>query len=194
MHTTPDLQTNDVSPSAVTSTVWGWLALLVACVLLLGSLWLSVGLKLKACPLCLYQRTLVMGVVAVLGVGLLTGKTHTRIVSLLALPLAVAGLGVAAFHEYLEATGTLECPDGIMGLGTAPQQSLAGLVVLLILVGLGVGAGVRGGGYRWSAVAGAGVLGVLFAGAAVLSAPPMPEAPTKPYATPLEVCRPPYRL
>jgi hypothetical protein len=37
------------------------------------------------------------------------------------LPLAVAGLGVALFHEYLELTGKLECPSGVMGVGTAPR-------------------------------------------------------------------------
>src|SRR6202011_4477973 len=106
-------------------------ALLVALVALAGSLWLSVGMSLKACPLCFYQRTFVMSVVAVLGIGVLTGARHRGVLNLLALPLTVAGVGVAVFHEYLEQTGKLECPAGIMGIGTAPQQSLTVLAVLL---------------------------------------------------------------
>jgi disulfide bond formation protein DsbB len=50
-----------------------WPSLAVAVLALGGSIWLSVGMNLKACPLCLYQRTFVMGVVAVLGVGVLAG-------------------------------------------------------------------------------------------------------------------------
>src|SRR5713226_276723 len=101
-----------------------WPPLFVAFVALAGSLWLSVGMGLKACPLCFYQRTFVMGVVAVLGTGLLTGQRHWGVLNLLALPLVVGGLGVAVFHEYLELTGKLECPAGVMGVGTSPQQSL----------------------------------------------------------------------
>jgi disulfide bond formation protein DsbB len=96
------------------------LPLLVALVALAGSLWLSVGMGLKACALCFYQRTFVMGVVAVLGIGLLTGVRHRVVLNLLAMPLAVAGVGVAAFHVFLELTGKLECPSGVLGIGTAP--------------------------------------------------------------------------
>src|SRR5581483_4216142 len=107
---------------------------LVALLALAGSLWLSVGMGLKACPLCFYQRTFVMGVVAVLGIGVLTGQRYRGVLNLLTLPIVVAGVGVAVFQEYLEQTGKLECPGGILGIGTAPQQSLVVLVVLLVLV------------------------------------------------------------
>ena len=40
-----------------------WAPLLVALLAVTGSLWLSIGMKLKACPLCFYQRTFVMGAV-----------------------------------------------------------------------------------------------------------------------------------
>src|SRR5262245_9773959 len=140
--TTADREVSLAAPSpraAPLSLVWP--PLVVALGALGGSLWLSVGMSLKACPLCFYQRSFVMGVVAVLGVGLLTGKRHWGVLNLLALPLAVAGFGVALFHEYLELTGKLECPGGVLGIGSAPQQSLAALTVLLALVVLGV---VRG--------------------------------------------------
>jgi hypothetical protein len=147
---------------------------------------------LKACPLCFYQRTFVMGVVAVLGIGLLTGQRHRGVLNLLALPLTVAGFGVAALHVYLELTGKLECPAGVLGIGTAPQQSLAALTVLLILVGVGVlRSGQVGDSYPLAALA-AIVLGALLAWGSLVSSPPMPSAPTKAYETPLEMCRPPF--
>jgi disulfide bond formation protein DsbB len=169
------------------------LPLLVAVVALAGSLWLSVGMKLKACPLCFYQRTFVMGVVAVLGVGVLTGRRYRGVLNVLALPLSVAGFGVALFHEYLELTGKLECPAGVMGIGTSPQQSLAALAVLLVLVSVGVIRGINVGESRWPVAAGAVLLGLLLAWSAVISSPPSPPAPTKAYETPLDICRPPFR-
>src|SRR5262249_29122750 len=137
--TTPDheLSQATASPSAAPMTLI-LAPLLVALVALAGSLWLSIGMKLKACPFCFYQRTFVMSVVAVLGVGLLTGRRQLGVLNFLALPLVVGALGVAVFHVYLERTGKLECPAGVMGIGTAPQQSLAVLIVLLVLVGVGV--------------------------------------------------------
>jgi disulfide bond formation protein DsbB len=182
-----------------------WLPFLVAVVALLGSLWLSVGMDLKvgdqtwrigkglkACPLCFYQRTFVMGVVAVLAVGLLTGPRHRGVLNLLTLPLVLGGLGVAVFHVYLELTGKLECPAGVLGLGTAPQQSLAALTVLLVLVGIGLARSGRAGEARWPAAVCGAVLGLLLAVAALVSAPPMPPTPTKAYAPPFDMCRPPY--
>jgi disulfide bond formation protein DsbB len=168
------------------------LPLLVSFVALAGSLWLSIGMGLKACPLCFYQRTFVMGVVAVLGIGLLTGDRHRAVLNLLALPLAVAGFGVAAFHVFLELTGKLECPAGVMGIGTAPQQSLAVLAVLLGVVLVGVVWSRTAGVSHWPPITGAVVLGLLLAWAAIKSSPPMPPTPTKAYETPLDMCRPPF--
>jgi disulfide bond formation protein DsbB len=82
---------------------WAWAALAASAAGLAGSLSLSWGLALKACPLCFYQRAFVMGLVAVLGTGLLVRAARPERLSLLALPLAVAGLGVALFHVGLEA-------------------------------------------------------------------------------------------
>jgi disulfide bond formation protein DsbB len=161
----------------------------IAALALIGSLWLSVGMGLKACPLCLYQRTFVMGVVAVLGIGVLTGPGHRNVLNLLALPLAVAGFGVAAFHVFLELTSKLECPGGVMAVGTAPQQSLAVQTVILILVSVGV---ARSSHACLPSSVGAVLLGFLLAGSSVVSAPPMPPVPTKAYEQPLDMCRPPY--
>jgi hypothetical protein len=192
----PTATDNDVRrtpPSLHTAPVGAvFLPLLVALVALAGSLWLSVGMGLKACPLCFYQRTFVMGVVAVLGIGVLTGERYRAVLNLLALPLAVAGFGVAAFHVFLELTGKLECPSGVLGIGTAPQQSLAVLTVLLVVVVVGVVWTRNGGLSFWPPLTGAVVLGLLLAWGSVKSSPPMPPTPTKAYETPLDMCRPPF--
>jgi len=133
-----------------------------------------------------------MGILAVLGVGLLTGKRHRGVLNLLALPLVVAGFGVAVFHEYLELSGKLECPTGVMGIGTAPQQSLTVLAVLLILIVAGIVWGRKANGPSWIASVGAAVVGLLLAWGSVSSAPPMPPTPTKAYQSSLDMCRPPF--
>src|SRR5262245_19875118 len=162
-------------------------ALAVAAAGVAGSLSLSWGLRWKACPLCFYQRAFVMGAAAVLAMGLLTGATER--LGLLALPLAVAGLGVALFHVWLEGTGKLECPAGLLGLGSAPQQSLGAFVVLTALL---AGDALRGGGHALAASAGAALLGAVLAAASCTSNPPMPPAPKAAYSSPPDVCRPTF--
>jgi hypothetical protein len=191
--TTPDRELSHAPASrdAISAAVV-WAPLLVALAALAGSLWLSIGMKLKACPLCFYQRTFVMSVVAVLGVGLLTGQRHRAVLNLLALPLVVGALGVAAFHVYLERTGKLECPAGVLGVGTAPEQSLAVLIALFVVVAVGVARSRQVGEQHPAAAGAAVVLGLLLAWGAVTSSPPMPPTPTQAYATPLDICRPPF--
>jgi disulfide bond formation protein DsbB len=178
-------------PPAIVPAVAVWLPFVVALAALAGSLWLSVGMHLKACPFCFYQRTFVMGVVAIFAVGVLTGRQHWGVLNLLALPSVIAGLGVAVFHVYLELTGKLECPGGILGIGTAPQQSLAALALLLIVVVIGLARSGPGVARCLTSVA-AVVLGVLLAVASIISSPPMPPVPTKAYTAPLDICRPPF--
>lgn len=156
-----------------------------------GSLFLSLGMELKACPLCFYQRSFMMGVMAVLAVGLATDRAASMRYGLVSIPMAAAGLGVAAFHEYLVVSGVLECPPGVFGIGTAPFQSLALFVVLTVFLILGT----RTGSGRLGAIAASVVLGLLLAWGSVASSPPLPPAPSKPYdpeTQPLEMCRPKY--
>jgi disulfide bond formation protein DsbB len=171
---------------------WAWAALLVALAGLAGSLSLSLFLGYKACPLCFYQRTFVMSVVGVLGVGLLTGAGRGARLGLLALPLATAGLGVGLFHVFLEGRGTLECPAGILGQGSAPQQSLAVFAILfaLLLADAVTRPAPSGQGI---ALLSALILGALLALGSCTSNPPMPGAPGAPYRDAPEICRPPYR-
>ena len=122
---------NDTAPSRC--SVCTWLALLAAAAGVAGSLWLSLGMGLLACPLCYYQRTFMMAALGVLVAGLIGGVRPSAWVSLLALPAAIGGLGVAGYHVSLEMAGEMVCPAGIFDLGTAPQQSL-GIFALLTLL------------------------------------------------------------
>lgn len=130
------MATSDVSSTQrkMEPSLWQWAATLVSLAALAGSLYLTIGMGLKACPLCYYQRTFVMAVVAILVAGLFIRDFRPSIATLLSLPLAVAALAVAGYHEYLVQTGALECPHGLLGVGTAPEQSLAVLALLTILL------------------------------------------------------------
>ena len=107
------------------AAVSGLLAFGVAMMGSLGSVYLSIGLGLKACPLCFYQRSFMMAAaVSLLMSFWLDGVRSTRS-CFVALPFASAGLVVAAFHEYLVLNSKLECPPALFGWGDGPAQSLA---------------------------------------------------------------------
>lgn len=177
-----------------------WLSLVALFLALLatgGSLFLSLVLGLQACPLCFYQRSFAMSVFAVLLIGLSTKQTPPALLSLLAFPLAVAGLGVAIFHEYLVWTGVLECPKGIFGLGTAPAQSLVLFALLAPVLAIGAISKTPERNRRIAGTTGAGALGLVLAWSSIASSPPLPSAPTAPYdpvKQPLDMCRPPHAV
>jgi disulfide bond formation protein DsbB len=183
---------NADSPISEPRHGWTLIALALAVTGSAGSVYLSTALGLKACPLCFYQRSFVMAAAAVLCVGVAVKVRPGSNVSLLALPLAVSGLGVALFHEYLELTGRLECPLGLLSLGTAPQQSTALLILLTASLSASVASDRKMARLGSPAIAGSAVLGLILALACVWSAPPLPPAPGKPYDEPLLICRPPY--
>jgi hypothetical protein len=85
----------------------------------------------------------------------------------------------------------LECPAGLFGVGTAPQQSAAIFALLFVLLLMNVR---RSGklASRWPAALSAVVLGVLLSVGSCVANPPMPEAPKQPYPKPPDVCRPPF--
>ncbi len=166
-------------------------ALVLAIAGTLGSLFLSLGMGLKACPLCFYQRTFIMAAAAVLLIGLAVDRTRPALFCLLSLPLALAGLGVATFHEYLVITDVLECPKALLGLGTAPAQSLAVFSALTVSVLAGAWSGERKGAFGLAIV-----VGVVMAWASIASSPPLPPVPKTPYdpvKQPLDMCRPVFR-
>jgi disulfide bond formation protein DsbB len=119
------------------------LATAVAAVATAGSLWFSLGLGLVPCELCWYQRILMYPLVVVLGVGTLEDRPGAWRT---ALPLAVPGLAIAAYHSYLQAT-TVACGFGsggcaavlwrapLVGL-TIPNLSLVAFVLVTGLLGL----------------------------------------------------------
>ena len=167
------------------------LTLVFAAVACVGSLFLSLGLGLKACPLCFYQRTFAFALVGVLAVGL-SSEMDGRL-NLLALPLALGGLGVAGFHVLLISTGKLECPDGIGGIGKAPHQALAAFVLVLlpIVYGLFVEAAdvcLKPVPLLVAAAVGAG--GVY--GSICANPPPMKAAAPPGEGEKLETCRVPF--
>jgi hypothetical protein len=130
-----------------------------------------------------------MSLVAVLGIGLLTPAGRGASLAWLALPLAVAGLGVGGFHVFLELSGKLECPTGVFGIGTAPQQSLT---MFLLLTSLLIADLVRNPSCV-IAIGSSVLVGILLALASTTSNPPMPAPPQQSYAQPPEICRPPYQ-
>jgi disulfide bond formation protein DsbB len=167
--------------------VWAVVCALLAWCGVAGSLWLTLGMNLKACPLCLYQRSFMMATAAVLTLGLFTELRRSPALLALALAPATAGLGVAAFHEYLEVTRALECPQGIAGLGTTTQQGLATYLALFALL---FAAQFR---HTPLLTANAVVLGALLTFGMIKSAPPLPPRPTEAYQQPPDMCRPPFR-
>lgn len=171
-------------------------AIMLAAVGTAGSVFLSMGLGLKACPLCFYQRSFVMAVLAVLALGWFLDRSRPGLICLLSVPLAWAGLGVAAFHDYLVATGVLECPPGLFGFGTAPAQSL----VLFLFLASDVSVGAWYGRHEsqrqgTSTQIVAVLLGSVLAVVCVKSSPPLPPVPAGAYDAvkqPLDTCRRPF--
>jgi disulfide bond formation protein DsbB len=75
-----------------------FLAWIVAFVATLGSLFFSEIMKLPPCVLCWYQRIAMYPLVPILG---LAWAREDAAIRVYALPLAVAGLAVAAYHNLL---------------------------------------------------------------------------------------------
>jgi disulfide bond formation protein DsbB len=163
-------------------------ALIAAVVSVAGSLYLSLGMGLIACPLCFYQRTFAFAVLGVLCVGVFTRAWQSGFVNLMAFLPAVAGGVVAAFHTYLDGTGRLICPKGILGIGTTAQQSLASFVLIMACLVPGLAQDLRRKVFSAAAVGWSAILGGLFAYGCIVSSP-APSMPP-PEKQPL-ICHPP---
>lgn len=179
-----------------TSGAWLAVALVVAAAGTFGSVYLSVGLGLKACPLCFYQRSFVMAALTMMLLGGFIERSRPGFVCLLSVPVVWAGMGVAVFHEDLVLTNVLECPPALLGFGTAPAQSLTMFVTLAVVVSAGAWFG-RHESPRQGAcpLILAILLGTVLAWACVKSSPPLPPSPTAPYdpiKQPLDTCRRPF--
>lgn len=177
--------------------VWNAAAFAVAIAAAGGSLYLSLGLGLKACPLCFYQRSFALAAVLVLAMQLGTQGLRSAYACLVTLPLAASGLGLAAFHVYLVQAGKLECPPALFGWGDGPLQSLAVFAALasFCLSGAWTARRTSGCDGPFASVA-AVLLGAAAAWACIASAPPLPPAPAQPYDAvkqPFDMCRPPFQ-
>lgn len=117
-----------------------WLVALVATV---GSLFFSEVMQLPPCVLCWYQRIAMYPLVLVLGAGII--MRDARGVKFYALPLALAGLAVAGYHNLLYygiiPESITPCTQGIsctsrqlewLGFITIPLLSLAAFVFVNI--------------------------------------------------------------
>jgi disulfide bond formation protein DsbB len=179
---------------------FAFLALLLSAGAAAGSLYMSLGMGLQPCALCFYQRAFAFGLVGVLATGILVFRDQGAKLCKVALPVAVAGLGVAGFHVWLGwtgwprdgATSYLACPMGIEGIGTAPQQSLVAFAVITLVLFIGgigeVGASGRGG----AALIGGLLLGAAGAVGSLVANPPMADPKPLP-DKPLVTCQPTTR-
>jgi disulfide bond formation protein DsbB len=169
--------------------LFAWAGAILAGLTVLGSLYMSIGMGLAACPLCYYQRTFVMGAFAVLLIGASFGLAKAVCLPALVLPMAMGGLSVAAQHVWLEMSGKMECPKGAFNLGTAPQQSLTALGLLTALLVTGsLWTELPGNG--WGPVAAGAGLGVALAIACLQSASPPPKPAPETYKEKPLTCRP----
>jgi len=170
-----------------------FLALLLSAVAAAGSLYMSLQLGQKLCPLCYYERAFSFALVGMLLPGLLVFRKEAIRLCILALPLGVAGFGVAGFHVYLEMSGALECPTGIENIGTVAQQSLGIYSLILLTLLYGTYAEVKLTGDHGLAA----ILGLfLGAGAAYGSISANPDLPEPTGAYPadqkFDTCRKPF--
>ncbi|WP_338727795.1 disulfide bond formation protein B [Haladaptatus sp. DJG-WS-42] len=122
----------------------------VATIATLGSLYLSLGLGLIPCELCWYQRILMYPLVVILGVSTLESRVEAF---KMVLPLSVLGLGVAAYHSYIQLVPdfTAGCSFGPGATGcTSVQFKVAvftvpnlSLIAFILITGLVAVAAVR---------------------------------------------------
>ncbi len=126
----------------------GWLyaAWTIALAATVGSLFFSEVMELPPCVLCWYQRIAMYPLVAIIAVGILTNDRRVRAY---ALPICLAGLAVAVYHNLLYygiiPESITPCQQGVsctsrqiewLGFITIPLLSLVafvGVAVCLLL-------------------------------------------------------------
>ncbi|MFZ1699759.1 MAG: disulfide oxidoreductase [Pyrinomonadaceae bacterium] len=112
-----------------------WLMALLGTV---GSLFFSEVMQYPPCVLCWYQRVALYPLVLIIGVGIATGD---RRVGRYALPLTLAGLAVAVYHNLLYygfiPESITPCTEGVpcnavqielLGFITIPMMALLGFI------------------------------------------------------------------
>jgi disulfide bond formation protein DsbB len=122
--------------------VFAYAAWAIALAAMLGSLFFGEVMKLPPCTLCWYQRICLFPLPVVLAVGILR---RDRRLGAYALPLVVAGLGVAVYHNLLYwgviPEGLSPCTEALscktrhvewLGFITIPLMSLGTFVAVLV--------------------------------------------------------------
>lgn len=139
----PGIETRLAHGGSATRRLLG-VATLVAAVGTAGSLYFSLGLGLVPCELCWYQRILLYPLTVVLGVATVDDRPR---VARTVLPLSTLGLGVAAYHVFLQvrprAGATCSLGGGcaavkypmLGGLLTIPRLSLVAFALVTVLSG-----------------------------------------------------------
>lgn len=132
-------KTEQTQISAAKAREWpAYLAWVTALLALVGSLFFSEVMQFPPCVLCWYQRVAIYPLVAVVAVGIVL---RDRRMKYYALPLAVAGLLIAGYHNLLYYGVIPEeitpCSEGtpcsarqleVFGFVTIPLLSLAAFV------------------------------------------------------------------
>jgi len=88
----------EASQSSKPFEIWLYAAWIIALTATVGSLFFSEVMQLPPCVLCWYQRIAMYPLVLIIGVGIILGD---RRVKHYALPVCLAGLAVAVYHNLL---------------------------------------------------------------------------------------------
>jgi disulfide bond formation protein DsbB len=132
----------DQTAPAEPSYGWAYVAWVVALVAMLTSLFFGEVMKLPPCTLCWYQRICLFPLTVLLAVGIARRDHH---VASYCLPLVVAGLGIAIYHNLLYYKVIPEelspCTQGVscstrqielLGFITIPLMALLAFAAILV--------------------------------------------------------------
>ena len=123
-----------------------YLAWVIALLSIVGSLFFSEVMQLPPCVLCWYQRIAMYPLVLIIGTGIILRDKRMKIY---ALPLALAGLAVAIYHNLIYygfiPESITPCTEGVpcnavqielLGFITIPLMGLGGFaaVILCLLI------------------------------------------------------------
>jgi disulfide bond formation protein DsbB len=133
-----------VSGSSAFNDALPYLAWTIALVGMIGSMFFSVVMELPPCDLCWYQRIALYPLVVIIAVGIGMGDGRWK---WYALPLVIAGLALAGYHNLLYygiiPEGITPCTEGVpctarqiewLGFITIPLMGLLSFVSLLVIL------------------------------------------------------------
>jgi disulfide bond formation protein DsbB len=114
------------------SAVWLYIAWMIALAGMVGSLFFSEVMQYPPCVLCWYQRIALYPLVFVIGAGIILSDVRVKYY---ALPLCLAGLAIAFYHNLLYygiiPESISPCTQGVSC--TAAQLELLGFITIPLL-------------------------------------------------------------